>query len=424
VERWRFISAAMREVIVCSLVRVNDDAAVGESIKFYEIATDGIPVGPPIELDRVHLWPGYRSDVLVFAPDKPGAKYLLKDERNGIKPEDRTYLALIEIENVEPAKIDPSLILKNLQEELPSFYPTSIAPSEVTGFQLVHYGIFTTGGTRFTVDNQSFSEERKIARQLTMGNVEEWTILVHNDYSMVGKGPSHPFHIHVNPFEIVSITDVHGVDRNPWGRPVWKDTIIMHEGQKVVFRTRYEDFDGLFVQHCHILDHEDSGMMELIQIFPPPSSQPALTSIPQPHKAPGMMLTDAWGGIHCWDDRTQDNKPTVVFLFEKTKCLACSIQIQEYANLYDHFLSAGIDVFGVSSGTVEDLLNGLKKKNQMPIPVPLFVDASGKIFKDYGCTGLHGTFIIDKSGDIKWQHVSTIPYDNVKDVLEKAESFN
>jgi len=266
----------------------------------------------------------------------------------------------------------------------------------------------------------NLSPKKKTCSSITEGNVDEWTILVRNSVNFKGSGPSHPFHIHVNPFEIVSITDIHGKDVNPWGRPVWKDTIIMNEGEKTIFRTRYEKFDGIFVIHCHILDHEDSGMMELVQIFP--SAPPTLTLIPQPHKAPGMILTEPLGGIHCWERKL--DKPTVVFLFEATKCLACSNQIQAYADLYRDFIAQGVDVFGVSSGTVEDLFSGLKKKNQQAIQIPLFVDATGKIFKDYGCMGLHGTFIIDKKGDIKWQNVSTTPYEDAVDVLKKAITFN
>jgi FtsP/CotA-like multicopper oxidase with cupredoxin domain len=46
----------------------------------------------------------------------------------------------------------------------------------------------------------------------------------------------------------------------------WKDTIFVKNGYKVVFRTHYARFDGQFVLHCHILDHEDKGMMEKIEI--------------------------------------------------------------------------------------------------------------------------------------------------------------
>jgi FtsP/CotA-like multicopper oxidase with cupredoxin domain len=80
----------------------------------------------------------------------------------------------------------------------------------------------------------------------------------------------HPFHIHVNPFEVVSILDGEGQDRlqEVYGGPVWRDTIILPEGWRIRFRAEYRRYIGPFVQHCHILDHEDQGMMELVEIVP------------------------------------------------------------------------------------------------------------------------------------------------------------
>ena len=69
-----------------------------------------------------------------------------------------------------------------------------------------------------------------------------------------------------NPFEVISIEDGQG---NPIPLdPVWKDTILMPAGGTVKFRTSYDTLKGKFVQHCHILDHEDQGMMQLIEIVP------------------------------------------------------------------------------------------------------------------------------------------------------------
>ena len=53
----------------------------------------------------------------------------------------------------------------------------------------------------------------------------------------------------------------------------WKDTILIEQlnaqqDNKVEVRTRYADFAGAFVSHCHILDHGDHGMMEKIIIEP------------------------------------------------------------------------------------------------------------------------------------------------------------
>ena len=47
---------------------------------------------------------------------------------------------------------------------------------------------------------------------------------------------------------------------------VWRDTIFVKPGYKVITRTRYQRYIGDFVLHCHILDHEDQGMMQNIRI--------------------------------------------------------------------------------------------------------------------------------------------------------------
>ena len=114
-------------------------------------------------------------------------------------------------------------------------------------------------------------------RKLRIGETEEWEIT-----STAG---GHPFHIHVNPFQIVKILDRNNVDvsgldgehkdYNADGsvdvqyhglKGTWKDTIFVKNGYRVIIRTQYEKFEGDFVLHCHILDHEDRGMMEIVRI--------------------------------------------------------------------------------------------------------------------------------------------------------------
>lgn len=126
-----------------------------------------------------------------------------------------------------------------------------------------------------------------------VGGADEWTLK--SDFV------SHPFHIHVNPFQIVKIiapdgkTDVSApgaidnfardsnnnpvVDTQyPGLKGVWKDTLFIKnvpvDGGKtgqytVVVRSRYERYIGDFVLHCHILDHEDQGMMQNVRIAVP-----------------------------------------------------------------------------------------------------------------------------------------------------------
>lgn len=54
---------------------------------------------------------------------------------------------------------------------------------------------------------------------------------------------------------------VHGMPEK-----VWRDTLIVEKGRPERILTRYEDFKGKFVLHCHILDHEDGGMMQAVEI--------------------------------------------------------------------------------------------------------------------------------------------------------------
>jgi FtsP/CotA-like multicopper oxidase with cupredoxin domain len=105
-------------------------------------------------------------------------------------------------------------------------------------------------------------------RRLILGNTDEWILNTQDDSLYY----AHPFHIHVNPFQ----TWRPGPDGTP--EIVWKDTILVRQGVTTYIFTRYEDFDGKFVYHCHILDHEDQGMMELIEIIDPASP----TATPSP----------------------------------------------------------------------------------------------------------------------------------------------
>jgi FtsP/CotA-like multicopper oxidase with cupredoxin domain len=70
-----------------------------------------------------------------------------------------------------------------------------------------------------------------------------------------------PFHIHTNPF---LVTKVNGV---PLVEPIWRDTVNVRGHQTVTLRTRFEDFTGRFVHHCHIFNHEDIAMMQLVEVY-------------------------------------------------------------------------------------------------------------------------------------------------------------
>jgi bilirubin oxidase len=73
-------------------------------------------------------------------------------------------------------------------------------------------------------------------------------------------GMDHPFHLHGFQFQVL--------DRN--GKPEkdrrWKDTVNVPKHETVRFVVKYNDYPGLWMFHCHILDHEDHGMMAVLEV--------------------------------------------------------------------------------------------------------------------------------------------------------------
>ena len=74
--------------------------------------------------------------------------------------------------------------------------------------------------------------------------------------------------MHINPRWVlrIDVPDENGGLHNILPEPVWMDTVpIPRHGGRVVFRTRFDDFTGHWVNHCHILLHEDNGMMQMVE---------------------------------------------------------------------------------------------------------------------------------------------------------------
>jgi suppressor of ftsI len=108
-------------------------------------------------------------------------------------------------------------------------------------------------GADFTINGLLYAEE-DVQQEIALGDAEEWTLKVADmDH---GGTEGHPFHIHVNHFEVISIA---GVPQPPG---TIKDTIWIPKASDVVIRIKFKDFRGKAVYHCHILPHEDTGMMQ------------------------------------------------------------------------------------------------------------------------------------------------------------------
>jgi hypothetical protein len=104
-------------------------------------------------------------------------------------------------------------------------------------------------------------------RVLTKGEVEHWRIIAGFD--------GHPFHIHINPFVVCPLPPEGAEHRNTKARLFeppfahWRDTYLVNLDRQHDLLTEYKSYTGSYVFHCHKLNHEDHGMMELIQICDP-----------------------------------------------------------------------------------------------------------------------------------------------------------
>jgi len=416
VERWRVVDSGQREEI--DLQITNPDGSPG--IPFHEIAVDGLALGKSVQKDVVQLLPGYRSDVLVKAPDKPG-EYVLVDQAtaNGIdgQGEPLKYIARIVVDG------SPVTMKLPTDGEMAKFRLPTLVNAKIDAPQSATYGILpATGGVVFTIDGKSFNMDE--AKELSLGNTDEWTVEVRNGG---GINTGHPFHIHVNPFEVTSIMG----PENPndpkskqveqlTGGPVWRDTIWVPNNGTVKFRTKYTDFIGTFVQHCHILDHEDQGMMQLIDIKDPkaPVVSNNAPGLKNGADAPAFSRPDGTGKVYNESDFAGQRH--VVFLFKGHGCVHCSRQVAEFTALYDRFKEKGVKVVGITSDDTASLKTALEGS---PSPFPILADPDGKAFAAYGCVRgtdvAHGTFVIDEKGKVVWSTTGASPYMNIAGILDE-----
>jgi FtsP/CotA-like multicopper oxidase with cupredoxin domain len=254
VQRWRILHAGYQDDIFMAL----------DGHELHQIARDGIALSqmdqqvirpgadPAADPGAILLAPAQRVDVLVQA-GAPGT-YALQ-----ALPYFQGYdaptgpLATVVVEG-EPLPM-------NLPATLPPGPLDSIGDEELTGSRQLTFSrhapeVDAAGHWRefaFLVDDQLFDHDR-VDQQVALGAVEEWTVTnldEHND---------HVFHIHINPFQL---TQVNG---EPIAEPVWLDTVIVPHAGSVTFRTRFLDFTGKYVLHCHMMNHEELGMMQVVEV--------------------------------------------------------------------------------------------------------------------------------------------------------------
>ncbi|MEO0759491.1 MAG: multicopper oxidase family protein [Cyanobacteria bacterium J06648_16] len=230
---------------------------------WYLMATDRGAISTPTELDQLILNPGERAELLVPGQREPGeyAIWSLPYDRGiaevkasmgqevenlmGVVEEKQTVIATLRYQptdRTEPLSLPQQLI------------PVEALPEpQVTREFILDHGLDADApGSGFIINGESF-KMGQVNTRVKLGQTEDWRII--NKASI-----DHPFHLHTNPFQII--------ERNGQPEPLraWKDVVGIKGYESVTLRVRFEDFTGITVYHCHILDHEDQGMMGVLEI--------------------------------------------------------------------------------------------------------------------------------------------------------------
>jgi suppressor of ftsI len=232
---------------------------VASGLEVTIIAEDGNPFDRPLRAESLYMPPGKRFDVLVKAPEAGTYQLLTKAISTG--PTGDNY----------PQTLMASVLVDGSPVE-PIPTPSSLVPfDDLRSARIDKNRVFdlseNTTTNQFFINERQFNENHVDATPKTQ-TVEEWVL---RNYAT----EIHPIHVHVNDMQVISING------KPWDARSQVDTFPIpyatpdSSGQmipgEVVVRTRFRQFIGPYVMHCHILAHEDSGMMTVINVTTPGS---------------------------------------------------------------------------------------------------------------------------------------------------------
>ncbi|MDE0127535.1 MAG: multicopper oxidase domain-containing protein [Bryobacterales bacterium] len=236
---------------------------------FHQIATDGGFLETPLRTDRLILAPGERAEILVDFSD--GAEAVLRTYAEaGLLETIGGFFGGIGNGNLQLLKISPQPAVRpshGLPERLNSISRIRASDAAKTRPMVLAGPLQRGGGPLRGVRgrrgggagrpglpiNGKLMDMSRIDEVVRLGDIEIWEVTNRG-------GQPHPFHVHLVQFQIL--------DRNgqpPSGAELgWKDTVLVPPGDFVRIIMpfeRYADPEIPYMYHCHIMEHEDNGMM-------------------------------------------------------------------------------------------------------------------------------------------------------------------
>lgn len=305
---------------------------LGDNRPFYIIATDGGLLSEPYQTERIRISPGERVEILVdFKNDSLGKQIYLKSFASelpkGIIGADSVGTSFIIIGEGYYSNPLNGLDFNLLRFDIgpASSNPVTSIPAKFNTLKLFDTSnINAYRHVHFSADTANFGDQSKVDGPFKMngksfnmdsvniitylGNKEIWTL---TNSTMV----AHPFHIHDIQFNVLDINRA----KPTLEYSGWKDVILVKPGDTVRFVTQFTNFSNKTVPymfHCHLLHHEDEGMMgsflvldtnatgiknpsinNSIHIYPNPSSQKWIITYTTPTEEMQAEVYDTFGRL-------------------------------------------------------------------------------------------------------------------------------
>ena len=235
VQRWRIINA--------SAARVFRLALTGQ--KMIHVGSDGGLFENPVEAGELTIANGERVEILVRGMGKPGDTTALQ-----ALPYDR-YINQTRPENWKITRDLLSLVVSSEPPMQSAAIPAKlrVVPVLDTASASVRRVVTLSQG----LINGKMMDMSRVDFTASLDSTEIWEV-----ENIVGM--DHPFHLHGFQFQVI--------DRNGVPEPFrsWKDMVNVPKHQRARFIVRFANYPGKWMFHCHILDHEDHGMMGILEV--------------------------------------------------------------------------------------------------------------------------------------------------------------
>jgi FtsP/CotA-like multicopper oxidase with cupredoxin domain len=230
-----------------------------EHMPLYVLATDGHPLSRPRKMTELFLGPGQRIDVIAIGP-QPGEHEMRTipfQNEAWKKPDPARQLATIVSGGSGAARANAETEVLR-QRVVGARWIDEVQAAPIARRRTLEYS--RTPDRHSFMINGSVMEEDRVDQTVKLGDTEEWTI-VNTDQQY------HNFHIHQTGF---LVTHVNGV---PQDEDSLRDTFSVPPATdaspgvlKVVIPFTDPVIVGRFVYHCHAVDHEDKGMMGIVEV--------------------------------------------------------------------------------------------------------------------------------------------------------------